>query len=134
MYAVNPARPGAVKLCPKCQTQGELLYAAHKGIVQEVIIDPNLPGNLRFEDFIRIFRERYPDISVTIMEPETATIPAPARSFNIPSVLLALIFQAVFLFLMQCGSLTSLQYAYEGIASISAFIIVVIGGRLCVRK
>ena len=54
---------------PLCHSQGELLYLIQKNNIQEVFIDPDLPGHLSLNSLICVLKTKYPDLAISVLEP-----------------------------------------------------------------
>lgn len=68
LAAVNPTNLALVKdRIHTCHSQGELVYLIEKQNLNEITLDPQLPGHLSQESFIQYLNHRFPDLEINIL-------------------------------------------------------------------
>lgn len=132
--AINPVNKDYfTNAYPLCHSQGELLYLIQKNNIQEVFIDPDLPGHLSLNSLMCVLKNRYPDLAISVLEP-TPKEEIPVQNNQLISVIpgylligLALLIQLTLSILFQYGTLLPKQILYLSLASLIALLLY-IGG------
>lgn len=131
LAAVNPVnKEYFTDAYPLCHSQGELLCLIQKNNIQEVFIDPDLPGHLSINSFVSVLKTKYPDLAISVLEPspkEEITVQNNQLTLGYIPVGFALLIQLALSILFQYGSLLPKQVIYLSMASLTALLLY-IGG------
>lgn len=134
LVAISPKNTAlAVNDYPVCHSQGELLYLIEKHNVQEVFIDPELPGALSTDALIKVIKHKHPDVEISVVEafitPETKLISetseAIAKSTDniLGRVILIAIIQTILTIGIQYSTLTPRSIIYSVMAGMATIIL-----------
>lgn len=129
LAAINPEnKEYLTDAYPLCYSQGELLYLIQKNNIQEVFIDPDLPGRLSLNSLILVLKNNYPDLAISVLRPiskEVQYVPVLQNQLNPGHALvgLALLIQLALSILFQYGTLLPKQILYLGLASLTALLL-----------
>ena len=129
LAAINPTnKEYYTDAYPLCHSQGELLYLIQKNNIQEVFIDPDLPGHLSINSLVCVLKTKYPDLAISVLEPipkEDIQIPVQNNQLTPGYILvgLVLLIQLVLSILFQYGTLLPKQMLYLSMASLIALLL-----------
>lgn len=131
LAAINPVnKEYFTDAYPLCHSQGELLYLIQKNNIQEVFIDPDLPGHLSLNSLICVLKTKYPDLAISVLEPiEDSKISVQNNQLTPGYMMvgLVLLIQLALSILFQYGTLLPKQMLYLSMASLIVFLLY-IGG------
>lgn len=140
LAAINPVNKDYfTDAYPLCHSQGELLHLIQKNNIQEIFIDPDLPGHLSLNTLICFLKNKYPDLAISVLEPtpkEDEQISALENNQLTPGYVLAgliLLIQLALSILFQYGTLVPKQILYLSLASLTAFLMFIGGHKWLYR-
>lgn len=125
LLALNPENKHLSADCPTVCNQGQLLVYLTQNPFEEVLIDPELPGHLKIEDFFSILKKRFPNAGLSLISTEEKKSQINDKSLVIYFLLNYLVsgtcitvftvgtpFQKQTIFISLCALLTGGVFAY----------------------